>query len=356
MACQVSDLLTSLSTAFETTLTSFPGNLPVSLERKMVEQIAFGYLFTLKADGLERIFIIVLEEGKVFIVNRQLQMTFIGEIKLQCFHDKWFLFDAELVHVDGDNKLLIFDTLIFRSLSVLQEEIATRYELAKFFLAHIVSDSRPEPLNALHEWSIHSSCEFHEVHMVPNWQIRVKPLWTHNHLAEVWANQKLAEYPVDGLIFVRRLCSYEPFRCNPDSLIKWKPVHTIDFVLLAFAPDLYPLNLDKTKELLCFRRTEGDALLCLPGPTKAPVWLSAIWTQSSTQSPMQSSTQSSMQSKSPPNSLLGKIVECAWKNDEWCIQRIRTDKDTANSQETVLRTLASILDHIELQDIIDIRV
>ncbi len=323
MECKSIDFLAMASQLFQKTISSFPGALPVSISHDLLTTVAFGFVFSLKADG-ERMFL-VFGKGVCYMIGRDLKTTFIGSIDNKDKEDDstWYLFDAELV--EDKNLILIFDTLVFRSQSVIRLEIAHRVEMAKHYLHR---------LNVI---QVHDSDDYLKMSLPSNYsfvtaeigscRLQVKPLFTLNHLSDVWNNrdQRLAHnaFPVDGIIFTRRCCQYAPFREDDMSILKWKPRITLDFFVLPFVNDVM---LSRNHCVM----TEGNVMLC--------------------------STENcfSLAQFEDDDVVLftNQIVECWWENMQWLPVKIRTDKKSPNSHDTILKTLDAIQYPVLFEDFI----
>lgn len=329
-------ILHTLSTLFEKPINSFPGNLPISLDKSMIPKIYFGYLVTLKADGEDRGFLFFIQ-GEVMLLTRKLQVHMLGKMPLQRDYNKyWFLFDVEVYQ----DQLIIFDTLVFRSRTVVEEEIGTRYELAKFFMAKGLAETEPLPMNELYKNTLPSEYPFFKAQLPSpltsksqqeqkkSYSLQIKPICFFINLLDMWQHRAMVSFPVDGVIFILRCCAYEPFCENPFGLIKWKPQHTLDF-LISNDANIQPHVYEETKQ---YQLVQGDiALSVLNEDNKLEVFTCTF---------IDSFV------------IACHVVECAWSNDRWKIIRNRFDKAQPNKIDTVFRTIKSISDNIQVEDIV----
>lgn len=230
MSIDVERLFALYTKLFERSIRKFPGTLPVAVTKKNAIHLHYGYLCTLKADG-ERVFVILV--GNVMILHKRDGVTLTFDLS-KTF--KSCVFDAE--YVESANMLLLFDTLVLDEVPAIGLSIEQRVELANYFLskqtpaqeqrayAHtFVKTNNIKPIPTSYDWGL-------------TWQlatnglkVQVKPLYDFHDAHELWNNNKMLPYACDGLIFTRLLNTYVPFTDEPESVLKWKPVITIDFYL-----------------------------------------------------------------------------------------------------------------------------
>ncbi len=306
-----------MSQLFQTQIHSFPGALPVSVDHGTIAKVAFGYIFSLKADG-NRVFLI-FGEGSCFVVERDMQqIKHIGTYKT-AQDSVWYMFDAEIL--PRESLILIFDTLVFRSQSIIRLEIGTRLEMAKWFCLNCLEVVQIHKDDPYLKQTLPSNYDFVSAHL-GNFTIRVKPVFTLNHLADIWNNKEKREthnqFPEDGLIFTRRCCQYKPFREDPESVYKWKPLVTLDFYVVPFEQKVCITDHPCT----C---TEGNVMLCTSSKEE-PIECFSLATFSSEDLEL----------------YCGNITECKWKLGNWEPMRLRMDKPSPNRLETVLKTLPAI--------------
>ncbi len=326
------ELMTTLFHQFlnDVNVTSFPGNLPISLQRSHLFLLAFGYIVTYKADGL-RAFILICE-SHVFYIKRNMEFAFIGSIPNEC---DLYLFDAEIIEANG--LILLFDTLIYKGLNTLRSDISQRNELAREFLSRIGIQE-----HILQKWEtikIKSNYEsktfFFNSGGEQNWKLQTKPLFSYFDLKKMWSLRTHLPYNCDGLVFYRQLCAYQPFRSDPMSLIKWKELDdiTIDFLFVL------PGNGKILKETDSkFVVKKGNVLLSTTSQwDDQPVFFSYAYV-----------------SEQELHEYKNKIVECRWNRDKenWQCIKLRLDKTSPNILSTVLETLKNIEDPIKFHDFI----
>jgi hypothetical protein len=254
-------------------INNFPGAQPVALSKEKLPSLLFGYLATLKTDG-EREFLWI-DGTNVFAINRNLRIWHITS-ELEPISTKWMLLDAECV---DQNFFHAFDLLVYDGKNVCDWDICERMHFLHVFLT---------------------------TNNIPF--LSMKPYYSVFDIVAIYKEEQTM--PVDGILFVRRLASYQPFRMEMDNILKWKPIVTLDF----FA---------ETKE----QKTE---LYCLHNNTMY-LFATEIW---------------------PFHwDLDKKIVECKLDvENHWNFIRVRTDKNKPNTLEVVestLKTMNITLDDLE---------
>lgn len=301
-------------------ISSFPGNLPISLQRQHLFQLIFGYLASLKADG-ERCFIFICC-AKIFTINRNLDINYIGKLKT---NDNYlYLFDAEVIY---ENKLiLLFDTLIFKSLkkhSILRSDITQRNELTRFFVFTNGFEIFEESCFTTTRFP--SSYPNSEIKIDNLWRIQTKPIFLYHHLNQIWNNRNKLEYICDGIVFSRQWAAYQPYTNDPMSLIKWKPITTLDFYVCNSIDEFLVFIPSQFSE---FQSKKGQyALLTNIEPREIFTYVENLDLK-----------------------YLDLIVEFYWEKNKWIPLKIRTDKKQPNKLKTVLDTLKNIQDPIQIQD------
>ena len=317
-----------------TKINSFPGNLPISLQRSHLFKLAFGYVIGLKADGARSF--IFIAQGHIFQIQRNMQITFIGLTSTKDL----YLFDGEVI--ESLDLILLFDTIIFMGKNVIRVDITKRNEMARQFLSSfgiIIENNNSFWEKKRLPSNFETKVLF--VNGSRGWKLQSKPLFSYYHLKEVWEKRFTLPYSVDGIIFSRKWNAYQPFRQDPMSLIKWKELQeiTIDFLLLVYdnGDDKEMKRLcDTTSKLSMYQEKNGNVLLSTTALTDArPIYFSfATFNHQIVYE------------------YANVIVECAWdKNDNnWKFVKVRHDKTTPNTLPTVIETLKNIADPIDIKD------
>ncbi len=322
MEIKKEDFLEFLTDVFQSFLSdhklnSFPGNLPISLQRNHLMQLPFGFVFANKTDG-ERSFLFICQHS-IFTINRNLDIDFLGKTKT----NNIYLFDVEIVsHL---NLILIFDTLVFESKNVLRTDITQRNELARLFISTYGEIKKEDGFFTQIRFP---SSYPHAQLKIDNWVIETKPLFQYHHLLDVYNSQSRLPYDCDGLVFSRLWAAYKPFTQDLMSLIKWKPITTLDFLILE-APSFPVSFISIPKEFSEFQIQKGNYILCI-NPNEIFSFVENDQFDENT------------------------IVECKWDKNflNWIPIKIRKDKKTANKLTTILKSLINIKDPISIEDFI----
>ncbi len=316
-------LLTEIFQSFlsDHNISSFPGNLPISLQKTHLFQLMFGYLLALKADG-ERCFIFICQ-NKVFTINRNLEIKNIGSLETS---NLLYLFDAECI--PDLNLILLFDTLIFQSKkkhNVLRSDITQRNELARFFTFFHGQQTEKD---IFENYKYPSNYPNSEIILDSGWRLQTKPLFLYHHLNDVWTNRHHCEYETDGIVFSRQWASYQPYTNDPMSLIKWKPLTTIDFFVVHLEPDEQLVSIPP--EFSKYQSSFGNFSLLTTTKTTE---YKEIFTHINLDQKYEN-----------------LIVEFFWENNSWQPLKIRFDKKSPNTLKTVCETLKNINDPISIRD------
>jgi len=249
-------LKTMESIFFPIPINCFPANLPVSLSKELLPSLLFGYVGTLKADGEREL--LWIDGTNLYAINRNLRIWHITS-ELPPLKVRWVLLDTEYV-----NKEIFysFDMLVYDGKNICDWDIYERLHFLQIFL--------------------------HE-HSLPF--IQPKPYYNVFDILDIYSQPHTL--PIDGILFVRRLASYQPFRVESNNILKWKPIVTLDFLVR---------NQDGGVELLCLHNHEYK------------VFATEIW---------------------PDFNLDNVIAECKLEQGHWIFMKTRLDKDKPNTLEVV---------------------
>lgn len=274
---------------------TFPGALPISIERKHFEKIKkFPYYICLKLDGTR--FFMYIYSNILYMVNRKFEIYKMCEILIDdC------LFDGELIHTNKW-EFVIHDTIVIYGTNVSYCNLTQRLEHIDEFLTD------------------------NEKHMTYiQFEIKNKKFFKFqkNEISALKNYIKENGAKIDGIILTPTLlpiCS----GCQT-TLYKWKPPtsHTVDFkikiednYIKAFVYD----NVDKLYAMMEENSKEGITF------------------------------------KNALNFKSEDIVECSYSRDTDAFTPlfVRHDKEHPNSLNTVERTLFNISENILLSDIISL--
>lgn len=346
------NLMQMYSTIFERRIRKFPGALPTTTTQKNKILLHYGFLATLKADG-DRCFAIV--NNDVLILHRRDGAITTFSLPTSF---KLFVFDCE--YVVSSNLLLIFDTLIYAEHAAHRLSLEQRSELANHFLSRIVpKDQRHVYANSIVDLpevvspiptSYCAKVTWHIANGGP--KVQNKPWYDFHDAAKLWEYRQMVPYATDGVIFNRLLCTYSPFSENPEAAFKWKPTVTIDFCMVVITDPTHD-NLECDRDVVCavddadrdhmtdflhpsderranyrlFTCNEHSEFLCV----------SRIHLHEDTQREHHR-----------------KVGEFYWDKTKrrWRLERVRHDKQLPNNFTTTLSSLHSILDNLQIDDLI----
>ena len=349
--------------------TSFPGGMPLSLQRKDIPVI-FGeekkshheYTLGLKADGINsgRFFLGFLCVGHAFVaytVDRQFTHTILTQYPvsyLDLFEGS--LFDME--HMCNKNTrhftFLLFDTIYIHGNSVVKEHYLTRLEVARHSL-DLQFKHRPEARNMIvprSEYAYPSKYPDRILDIFSTIQndannittkLRVKEvyytIYLHRLLGPGGQQYQQEQQPqesridIDGAVWTSTTSPYALFTQQPKALLKWKPLHTIDFLVVP-NPNRN-MGWHKIENIPdTFRvRTGSCALLTTHNNNPILFAMADCFDQK----------------------VVEGIYECSWDAValRWVLLQRRVDKPKPNQLLTVARTVINIVDFITLSDIIN---
>lgn len=320
----------------------FPGSLPVSMSGAMLTSVLpYGYVASAKADGI-RVFVIVSSGQPILLINRANNITtlhnhVVTRVDEQCL----CVFDAEMVLVDNDYQLFLFDTLVYRCINVTGLCYSVRHELAtgavhdglglenmRVDRKHVISKNLCIPSRYEAGLAMRRQGLF----------VMAKPIHTLNQLKQLWPNKKLP-FDVDGIIFTKLRHIYMSFRSSPLSVIKYKPPQdiTIDFC----AADV------KEKRVQGLHGVDEKLTVKCKPPNSAGHVVALLTMYGNVFAIAQST-----RAVTP-----GTIVECCFVSKQntnefyWHVVRERVDKTKPNNDVTIFRTCDNILDGLTEEEL-----
>ena len=296
MSKQIQYILNEL---FQLNISKFPGCMPVSIERThLLQTLPFGYVASHKADG-ERVFLFVFGNGTICILRRDMSIT--TSICTKFKSDFFYVFDGELLQ---NNRLLIFDTLIYESIPVIQYSYLTRIEYGRLFCASLsVEKTTRIP------YELPSRITYHPTCLLSIFMIEPKPVFTLANIRHVTSST----FPIDGFIFTQLHERYCCFRSNKRAILKYKERKdmTIDFLIIT---------------------TTDSVGLYVVDTTGQQVWFANMSAGYNNMSSME-------------------IWECTLTTIGWIPYRRRYDKSVPNSIETAYATMKNIEENITEQEL-----
>lgn len=344
---------------------SFPGNLPVSLDRGSLHNvIPFGYVCSLKADG-ERCFLFLVSfwvDGKryrqAYTYDRSERVRFLNDRLGFGENDNddddpdvqelsLSILDVEVV---GD-LLLCFDLLCAENHVYVEECYLKRHGALEGLLRRWVDpsaapyydDGSGSSVSAWRDIATEqlttSRDDVPVVHFPAGQTLVVKPIFDLVKAGSMWETyRKKGAATMEGIIFTRLRNRYEPFRCSGMSVVKWKhlAVVSVDFSVFPVrekdavvgcegVPEEYTTGTTGNVSLGC-RHVSGrqdDVVVCrgYVGPEVHDVLVS------------------------------GTICEFVYDTGRWTCIKVRRDKTFANTVETFRRTVESLVENITIDEI-----
>jgi hypothetical protein len=324
-------LLLSLSTAYKKQCAKHieygcPASLPTGLLQKNLKELnSSDYRIFEKTDGQRFLLCFLTQDDKrlCFAINRSnqyhlltIQMAGNGDIF------KCTIFDGELIQLpSGKHEFQIFDCLFANGTCLVEEKYEYRHKIAT------------------------SMCPSFSMYEAKNpFKIRVKESISSTRMAEIYHDTSTVPYKIDGFILVN---AELPYIIGPDDyLLKYKFYHTMDFYT-TIVQDLkdrkikYQFNVTSVK-----KQGNSTGMNMVQTGLVDDAWLSSFKDiDHKTVSP------SSMESLAIFDNV---IIECAWSKESrmWKPEKIRSDKDFANNQTTLDRTMTNVQENIPFKTVL----
>jgi hypothetical protein len=338
----------------------FPGTLPVSLSRKVLEEILpFGYVFSIKADG-DRAFLFILQdlvtnkqhvylygrdESIVLVSSNLTKIETIEELQKMMSLDTMRLtvLDVEVLH--GSEQLLVFDALCLSSMNVVNISYERRHarmcewveRMSKGRICETETSDKWLPFPSLTLSKTLPKITYGMFTLFP------KPIFSTCDFGKVWRAYEKSLGDLEGAVFYRLLTLYSPFRCDEMAVLKWKVLNrvTVDFLVDARAPKagstvtlstVFGISAKFTTE------TKGNViLLSTPPGSQYPLKVAYGFV--------------------PPHLLVDvdtQIAEFYFIDGAWQFQRVRRDKSTPNDISVAVATMKNIEENLTSEMISDV--
>ena len=249
----------------------FPGPQPISIERKHFPILkSQPYVVCEKSDGVRNMLVCFEFEMRKYclLVNRAFEFQY-----TTLPVPRGTILDGELL----DGEFIVYDAIVVRGVDVKNLNLSERLKSAKSLL----------------------------IPKTPgNVRVRIKQMLPLNQVSQIQLGPK-----TDGLIFTP---VNEPVRMGThETLFKWKPNNTIDFLVSEYAAGVYALYIQRE--------------MIKPLTIECSMGLD-------------------------PKEYKGKIVECEYGKNGWSIIKIRADKTYPNNKRTYERTLVNIRECIKISE------
>lgn len=331
---------------------SFPGALPISLSRQQLQNLPFGYVWSIKVDG-ERAFLFVCcfaGEYTCWTLSRDLQRTNLTKGSVPIFVE-----DCEISILDVEvceGVVYIFDVLMFNNVVVTRKCVLQRLEMAYKLLTLMPNSNTNTPWwwSDLPEVSMTPTQYNRDVTcaLQPKLQLVVKPFFLYCKLHVVLPLIK-PRVVHDGIVFTRLFQEYKSYRSEPLAFIKWKNIDqiTIDCVIRVNSKcrpnTVFGVSQDYTV------RTSGNIIICVSRADKT-----GVRTQDRNQNLNTPNTDIPLayanvdeRHYNPLTKLDGTVGEFGWCDKVgWFLHRLRPDKMKSNSLYTVVKTIENLKDEI----------
>jgi hypothetical protein len=320
-----------------------PAPQPVSLHKHELDWIAGSpdaYCTSLKADGVRYLLLLTVDnsgpttEFVALMFDRRLIPY---EISLRApahFFEAGSLFDGELLQWDdGGLRFLVFDVFSVAGEPVGQiADYRKRINVARgIFDVGSAYDDMTSPLaDELVLKNSHVVVIGHDRAL----RMQTKPVVPVNELRELWVERQGVGFAHDGLVFTR---IEAPVRLGRNAeQFKWKATHTVDVLLRGGVDDTSVYSLHGARSILMSRKPVvkvkgADRAVCTVVHNLVTNRLD--WS-------------------------VGHIVECTMELAEDGTLRLfpvmtREDKSAPNQLTTIESTLENVLEHIDIEDLLD---
>lgn len=305
----------------------------ISLERHHMPSITRStYVITEKTDGTRML--LLMMDFNAYMIDRA-GKVFEVKVAARAIHFKGTLLDGELVRThDGFYRYLVFDIIATPTYNDIRKApfMPVRYNTIR----QVLSDKFGS-MEEAHQGRISS------LHTSPQIHFCIKPMYDLEHTESLLTEMGHSDHRTDGLIFQPKATPV--WVGTQNDCFKWKLCHTVD-LMLVFQKDAPTevhyrhkgININATRNGIFYK---GHRFTIKSHASDNKIFRTL-----------------ENEARASPQERTEHIVECIFDVDfllhtiHWFIIRVRDDKDTANTQYTVKKTLDSIADHIEIDAIV----
>ena len=284
----------------------FPGNLPVSIERKHIYDIkSTGYLVTEKTDGVRHfLYLTRYDDKKVCMMLDRNSQLYLVPLNVYEGLYEGSVFDGELVKTkEGGFVFNVFDCVYFCGSNMMAHDFHKRFA-SVLELMKMIFPSKGDPF-----------------------KFKTKGFFHIVDFAGAVEFAKKQNYKTDGYVFYSQTDPYVPFRNW--TMYKWKPLedNTVDF------------QVTKTTKAREYKFTVFDH-------QKGEITIQTI---SLVPSIVQVELEYSLMSQESNGSV---VAECKWDPSLalWMPKQVRKDKSHGNDLFTFEKTVLNIKENIQLSD------
>ena len=271
----------------------YPGSMPIGLMRAHVPLVRQAYVCSPKADGVRVLVWHACNHIQLFNRKWELVHSYSSPSVAEPS-----IYDAEFL--PASHRLLLFD-------------IIAQHGRITTSLCYTQRHAMLQPLTVFGAGSV-----------------EVKPIGLAKDCAQLLRS---ATYPTDGVIFTQLLRAYTPGRQDAGQIVKWKNTLdcTCDFELLEDSRGTAFVHPGVPGSMASMLRPEGPPFLGAVCNGKV-VCLASLYHDT--------------------DFTPGTIVECAYMSGlGWSVERVRDDKSNPNNMKTVLQTMQSIIEDVQLEEL-----
>ena len=310
----------------------FPGANPTSIERSDLSRLkADDFIASLKSDGVRYMLLMTVKPNSIddpiaIMIDRTKTMY---EIEVWANEDYFILgslYDGELVWQQNTLSFVIFDVILAKGVGCHVMSYRERLQILQNTILCVSSSHAGESIEQMIVEESKFMAQNNEYELI----IVTKKCVSKENIQELWLDHQNNSHRVDGMVFTLNKSPIEIGTSN--SILKWKPSHTIDV-----------------------RGTYDE---------QSNLW--SVFANSNTSDTLFEITNDieGQPVKLENNKLLQTlvehqpcIVECALALKDGCLllqpERERADKRAPNSMKTILATIRNVQENITIENLID---
>ena len=310
----------------------FPGANPTSIERSDLSRLkADDFIASLKSDGVRYMLLMTVKPNSIddpiaIMIDRTKTMY---EIEVWANEDYFILgslYDGELVWQQNTLSFVIFDVILAKGVGCHVMSYRERLQILQNTVLCVSSSQAGESIEQMIVEESKFMAQNNEYELI----IVTKKCVSKENIQELWLDHQNNSHRVDGMVFTLNKSPIEIGTSN--SILKWKPSHTIDV-----------------------RGTYDE---------QSNLW--SVFANSNTSDTLFEITNDieGQPVKLENNKLLQTlvehqpcIVECALALKDGCLllqpERERADKRAPNSMKTILATIRNVQENITIENLID---
>lgn len=209
-----------------TKLKHFPGANPVALERKHIDTLKHtDFLVALKTDGVRYVLMMTVKPNSLepiaLMIDRALNMYEVEIWGSEDFFYRGSLFDGELVFTKRNSlQFIVFDVMLLQGASCIDKKYRERLQIIQDRILYID--------NSFDERVIEQMLEEEDMIVASKLQMTTKKCVSMSFVKELWDSKDKCEHANDGIILTMNASPIQTG--STDTILKWKPCHTIDVI------------------------------------------------------------------------------------------------------------------------------